>query len=160
MVILFLVVKLTGLCLYLSKESLKLEAHDCKEVFKSGCPEIPYMGSTIYKCKALYCSSCIHIFALLHQLNSYNTRDSFYEKISDFFSIYKVVFAVFLAYFLWLSNADNHDENFIKSPSILPKRWSDGFFSYILLKWEKSISINVLNLKVNQVKLFNCFTIC
>nr|XP_022292004.1 serine/threonine-protein phosphatase 6 regulatory ankyrin repeat subunit C-like [Crassostrea virginica] len=37
-----------GLCLYLSKESLKMEAHDCK-VFKSGCPEIPYMGSTIYK---------------------------------------------------------------------------------------------------------------
>lgn len=68
MVILFLVVKITGLCLYLSKESLKMEAHDCK-VFKSGCPEIPYMGSTIYKCKALYCSSIIHIFALFTPVN-------------------------------------------------------------------------------------------
>ena len=31
----------------------KLEAFECKTKFKHGCPDEPYRGSTIYKCKAL-----------------------------------------------------------------------------------------------------------
>lgn len=97
--ILFIVVKFTGLCLYLSKEKSKIEAYECTNVFKSGCPEIPYRGSTIYKCKTYFIVRNVYIFLLyLHQLTSYNTRDCFMKIFLS--SFYKVVIGDFLAYFL------------------------------------------------------------
>nr|XP_022293967.1 uncharacterized protein LOC111104356 isoform X1 [Crassostrea virginica] len=37
------------LCLFLSKNTSKVDAFDCKTRFKHGCPDKPYRGSTIFK---------------------------------------------------------------------------------------------------------------
>ena len=40
-------------CIFLSKKNSKIDAHDCLTTFNYGCPEEPYRGSTIYKCKVI-----------------------------------------------------------------------------------------------------------
>ena len=55
-IVIYYFLKFSDLCLFLSKNTSKIDAFDCKTRFKHGCPDKPYRGSTIFKCKTLQIS--------------------------------------------------------------------------------------------------------
>ena len=59
-----LFINFVGLCLFLSKARSQMEAHDCKSS-EYGCPESPYRGSTIFKCKNLESLIIAYLFLIL-----------------------------------------------------------------------------------------------
>ena len=61
---LLLFLNFVGLCLFLSKAKSAIEAYDC-ETFEYGCPESPYRGSTIFKCKNLKSLIIAYILLIL-----------------------------------------------------------------------------------------------